>query len=151
MTPQLELWMLLRRDMPFSNHIKSLLIVIALSIVTVFPLAFILIALLTLGTGIHAVTTLLNTPLYYAAALPGLWMTDGRRGFSWWMIVLFLPIVEAIIPPALSRIASNPNVLSVSMMVHFSSKTWDARMGSWELLRWLSPIDPKEQWAYIAN
>jgi len=52
------------------------------------------------------------------------------------MIVLFLPIVEAIIPPALSRIASNANVLSVSMMVHFSSKTWGARMGSWELLRW---------------
>jgi hypothetical protein len=151
MTPQLELWMLLRCDMPFSNHIKSLLIVIALSVVTVFPLVFILIALLTLGTGIHSVTALLNTPLYYAAALPGLWMADGRGGFSWWMIVLFLPIVEAIIPPALSRIASNPNVLSASMMVHFSSKTWGARMGSWELLRWLSPIDPKEQWAHIAN
>jgi hypothetical protein len=63
-------------------------------------------------------------------------MADGRRDFSWWMIVLFLPIVEAVIPPALSRIASNANVLAVPMMVHFNSKTWGARVGSWELLLW---------------
>ncbi len=122
--------------MPFSNHIKSLLIVIALSIVTVFPLAFILIALLTLRTGIHAVTALLNTPLYYAAALPGLWMADGRRGFSWWMIVLFLPIADAIIPLALSRIASNANVLAVPMIVHFHSMTCGDHMSSRKLLLW---------------
>lgn len=103
--------------MSFKEHVYILGGLLLSCLVFTNPLVLTYLAILTLGFGIIVALFLVNGTFYYALTLPGILFKEKRQiwknnTIGSFVLIFAIPILAAIVPPALSHLVARSSVYS---------------------------------------
>lgn len=95
-----------------NHHLGRLAALVAASLALGHGTVIGILMFATAGLGVAAVHVLFNVTLYYAAAMPGLAITEGRTDAKRWLVILALPLAIAVVPALMADVVERGEIAS---------------------------------------